>query len=146
MLALKHGIEHSLYHSSNIAKIYSVIGRKRQSDILKKVIDRNFSEKETWNEVILYLDKELRLTEQLLMVNVQVAKSDGNDRRRADESHHSQNDPPLDDVRKCTICNKTDHEQTVTSRGKRVVNYFSCEKFVNMSAKKMFETLKIFLI
>ncbi len=37
---------------------------------------------------------------------------------------------------------KMDHEPTVTRRGTQVINYFSCEKFVNMSAKERLEALK----
>ena len=36
VLAEKHEIEASLYHSSNLARIYLLLGKKRQSDILKE--------------------------------------------------------------------------------------------------------------
>ena len=140
VLAEKHGIEPSLYHSSNLARIYLLIGKKRQSDILKKVLDRDFSEKETWNEIVTYLDKELRLKEHMLLVTpCQNTQSEGAQRRRADDSYHVDTS---NEARKCVICDKIDHEPTVTSRGNKVINYFSCEKFANMTAKKRFDILK----
>ena len=91
VLAEKHSVETSLYHSSNLAKIYFLIGKKRQSGILKKILDREFNEKETWEEIVSYLDKELRLKEHMLMVHTcHSAMSEGTARRGAGDSYHAE--------------------------------------------------------
>ena len=38
-LASDHGIEHSLYHTSNLTKIFSLLGKKRQVEITKSLLD-----------------------------------------------------------------------------------------------------------
>ena len=43
-LASAHGVESTLYHSSNLAKIYASIG-KRQSDIVKKLLEADANDK-----------------------------------------------------------------------------------------------------
>ena len=68
-LAKKHGIETRLFHNSNLAKIYFLIGRKRQADIMKKLLDTSPTDQETWNEIIKYLDRELKVKEQILLFN-----------------------------------------------------------------------------
>ena len=42
---------------------------------------------------------------------------------------------------KCYICGKDDHVTTVTSKGKRLVNYIACEKFVRMKPSERFNEL-----
>ena len=61
-LAEKHDIQTSLFHSSNLAKNFHVIGKKRQTDVMKKVLDTTglTSDQEIWNYIVLYLDKELK--------------------------------------------------------------------------------------
>ena len=56
-LAAKHKIEASLSYHSNFSKIYNILGRKRQTDITKKLIEFNYSERETWSEIIKILGK-----------------------------------------------------------------------------------------
>ena len=68
-LASAHGVESTLYHSSNLAKIYALIGKKRQSDIVKKLLEADADDKVHWNEIIRYLDKELRVKEQVNLFN-----------------------------------------------------------------------------
>ena len=120
-----------------MAKIYFLIGKKRQTSILKKILE--FNEKETWEEIVLYLDKELRLIEHMLMVNTcHSAMSEGTE-RIAEDSYHAE---VPNDARKCAICDKADHVPTITRRGNKVINYFSCEKFVNMTSKERFEAIK----
>ena len=142
VLAEKHGIEGALYHSSNLAKIYSLIGKTRQTSIMKKLLDHDVSEKKAWDEIVKHLEKDLKIREQILLVNQsQPERTEGTERRRADgPGSHFTRSP--NDARKCAICDKTDHEPTTTSRGNKVINYFSCEKFVNMTTKNRFEELK----
>ena len=42
---------------------------------------------------------------------------------------------------KCQICEEIDQIVTITSKGKQIINYFSCEKFVKTSPKERFSEL-----
>lgn len=142
-LAWRHDVEAALYHSSNLAKIYSLLGSKRQSDIVKRLLDRDASEKESWDEIISYIDREIKLKEKIILINkCQTTRTEGNERSRSNLSQSSYQTDTRRDPLKCAICDKTDHEPTVTRRGTRVINYFSCETFVNMTVKQRFEELK----
>ena len=142
-LAWRHDVEAALYHSSNLAKIYSLLGSKRQSEIVKKLLDKDASEKESWDEIISYIDREIKLKERILLINkCQTTRTEGNERSRSNLSQSSYQTDTRRDPLKCAICDKTDHEPTVTRRGTKVINYFSCEKFVNMTVKQRFEELK----
>ena len=141
-LAEKHNIEASLFHSSNLAKIYFLIGRKRQADIIKKMLDVNATEKESWAMIIDYLDRELKVKEQILLFNKShPGKSEGYERKKTDDKNVF-NSYTTQLPKKCAICEKTDHVPTITNNGNSIINYFACEKFVNMSTKQRFEELK----
>ena len=133
-LALDHGIEHSLYHSSNLSKVYSLLGKKRQVEITKNLLDFNASEKETWEHVLGCLDKEIRVNEKLLLLqepSLPKQQSDS-DRTNKPGCHNVSSVENLT----CHICGKKDHIPTVTRLGHKVINYHSCEKFVNMNLSR----------
>ena len=66
-LASDHGVEHSLYHSSNLAKIYGLLGKKRHVDITKNLLDFDTDDKAMWKHVLDSLDREIRVNEQILL-------------------------------------------------------------------------------
>ena len=52
------------------------------------------------------------------------------------------NSESVKEVLKFHLCDKTDHVSTLDFRGKKVIEYFACEKFANMTSKQRFELLK----
>ena len=40
-------------------------------------------------------------------------------------------------IKNCIICQKTDHVPTVTNRGNLIINYFACDKFVNVTEREI---------
>ena len=121
-LAAKHKIEASLFHHSNLAKIYSILGRKRQTDIMRKLVEFNYSEQETWEEIINFRKR--------------------NSSKRAREKDRNQTYVNQSKCKKFIICEKNDHVPTITRKGNLIVNYFACDKFAKMSPKERFEKLK----
>ena len=61
ILASKHDIENTLYHNSNLTKIFGLIGRSRQEKVLKKSLSKTLSDKEKWSEIILLIEVEIRV-------------------------------------------------------------------------------------
>ena len=60
-LVRKHDIETSLFHHSNTVNIFRIIGKKRQNDVMIKLIESDYNEKNIWYEIINYLEKEIRI-------------------------------------------------------------------------------------
>ena len=56
-LAKKHKIEASLFHMSNIAKIYHLIGKKRQMKVMEQTLDTDMTDQEKWEKIIKFLDR-----------------------------------------------------------------------------------------
>ena len=138
-LALDHGIEHSLYHTSNLSKIYGLLGKKRQVEITKSLLDFNATEKETWEHILESLDKEIRVNKKLLLLQgPSFPKQQSDSDRTSKPGCH--NVSSVENLT-CHICGKNDHIPTVTRLGHKVINYHSCEKFVNMNPKQRFEEL-----
>ena len=152
-LASAHGIESTLYHSSNLAKIYAVIGKKRQSDIVKKLLEANANDQVSWNEIIRYLDKELRVREQVHLFNKSQSSGNGTSSNK-DSSNMNSSASALTSAektsspsvvgteKKCVLCGKTDHVPTITNHGNKVINYFACYLFVSKTTKQRFELIK----
>ena len=134
-LATEHGIEHSLYHSSNLAKIFHLLGKPRQTEITKTLLDFNASEEDTWRHVLDSLDKEIRINEKILLFE---QGNPGHDIEKSKSRYHVSDVEHLT----CHICGKTDHIPTVTRFGKKLINYHSCEKFARMNPKERFEVLR----
>ena len=131
-LAEEHGVEHSLYHSSNLAKIYILLGKKRHVELTKTLLDANKEgERGIWDHVLASVDKEIRINEQIMLYHPALPN-------RSDSTHFAGGASQL----VCEICGQTGHVPTMTKSGKMIINYHSCEKFVNMNPKERFDELK----
>ena len=147
-LAVEHGVEHSLYHSSNLAKIYSLLGKKRHVEITKNLLDFNSNDKAIWKHVLDSLDKEIRVNEQVSLYHTGIPSGRG-DRGTDSKGNVNHSDcmgssflTDSSGPKKCHICGDTGHVETKTKRGYSVINYHSCEKFVKMNPKERFDELK----
>ena len=142
-LAKKHRIEQNLFHSSNLAKIYNIIGKKRHVEITKKLLGSNKTDQEKWYEIIEFLDNELKLKEELLLFERSYSKDNNSSKTKSHEENPLKSyNAYSSENKKCIICGKSDHVPTITSKGNAFINYFSCEKFVKMNPKQRFEELK----
>ena len=137
-LALEHGIEQSLYHSSNLSKVFGLLDKKRQVDITKSLLDFDAGVKETWQHIMTTLDRDIRVNNKLLLL-VPASSSDSPfDSGRDQPGYHNVSGG---ENLTCHICGKNDHIPTITRLGHKVINYHSCEKFVKMNPKERFEEL-----
>ena len=72
-LAKKHNIEGCLFHTSNLAKVYNLIGRRRQTEITKLCISSGeMVAKYIWENIIQFLDEELKVKERILLFEKQI--------------------------------------------------------------------------
>ena len=113
-LAAKHKIEASLFHHSNLAKIYSILGRKRQTDIMRKLVEFNYSEQETWKEIIKILEKEIRVKEQILLFENPYPKKLENTKTPREKDRNQTYNVNQSKCKTCIICEKNAHVPTIT--------------------------------
>ena len=98
---------------------------------------------------MVFLRRELRNREEFVLkekASTQTSepsyKSSNNDTKSRKSYLSNINNSSQSPV-KCFICGKDDHVVSVTQKGKRLVNYISCEKFVKMRPQERFVELKI---
>ena len=120
--------------------MFRIIGRKRQNDVMIKLIESDYCQKETWCEIIKYLEKELRINEQILLYENSNPKKPENSKTQNEKEKIQAHSADHSRSKKFFICEKTDH--VPTNKGNLFINYFASDKFVNMSPKDRFEELK----
>ena len=148
-LAKNHSVEQSLYHTSNLSKVYSVLGKDRQLEFTKSLYDDDDdsdsepSDKYIWESLIRFLEKELKIKGKLNLFNVPSPEpSKGKGNKNDDSTKHHPALPAVSTSKPCCLCGKSDHATTVTKKGHKIVCYHSCESFVTMTVKERFVLLK----
>ena len=158
-LAKKHSIQTELYHTSNLSKIFQLVGKQRQRKVIKNVRNTftgSVDNEQLWQNTVTLLDDEIQDIESMVLFN---GPSSSDDRSGGRGGQGNSNNPPngdkssdgdrrdssfhvKDPAKRCTICGKEDHVPTISDKGKLFINYFSCEIFVKMSTKERFEALR----
>ena len=138
----KHSVEHSLYHTSNLSKIYGVLGKRRQIEFTKQIVDDEKTEAQIWEELIKFLDSELKVKEKVLLYSKTSPKPEEPNKPRNKNDGQSSYPVVLAEKADCTLCGQPDHVPTVTKRGRKIICYHACEKFALMKVKERFELLK----
>ena len=144
-LAEKHDIESELYHISSLSKVFQQVGRDRQRKIMRKFdtcVSGKIDNKILWNNIVDFLKGEVQVLEQMALFNT--VPSDESLSRQKDKSDNSGTAGYLMDSKSniCHFCGKDDHVPTISKKGNVFINYFSCEKFVKLSAKERFDSLR----
>ena len=145
-LAESHNIQSSLFHSSNVAKAFAHLGTKRQLEITKKSLDSDLdvTEEQKWDNIVSYLDKEMKVREQVLLLkNVNDGCDSGKPPAKPPGNNKNSGYTFTPVVQKCVLCNKSEHHiQTITNKGRHVINYFACELFATSNCVDRLNMLK----
>ena len=124
-LAKKHNIEQNLFHTSNLAKIYNILGKKKQVELIKKLLDSGKNDEGKWEEIIKFLDKELNVKEQLLLFEKSNPKEEMNPKvKLRDDVQTKTSYTAHMTTNKCHICEKSDLVPTITSKRKSYQLFF----------------------
>ena len=70
-------IEQSLFHQSNFIKIYDLIDKSRRLKIMEQNISKDLSIREKWENIIIFLSNDLKLKEEMLMLEKFKFEEDG---------------------------------------------------------------------
>ena len=68
-LALDHKIEEHLYYGDGLVKVYQLIGDRRTTKFLSTIYEENLQQKEVWEKLVLFLDKENKIHQQKMLLN-----------------------------------------------------------------------------
>ena len=151
-LAKTHKIENDLYHGGAIHKVYAVVGHSYRDKFIRKHAESEMSKMQKWSKFIEYMKSELKIEEEILL-----AQQDSDSKTRVEQNKEnpgSQEKPgsrksytagatsTAEKPLKCHLCGHLDHTVTRDHFGKRVVQYFACKLFVEMSCKDRFKLLQ----
>ena len=152
----RHRIKAHLYNGDAINRIYKLIGDKRVTRWLYTKYDKAFDEETTWVKLIEFLEKEVIIQQQKSLVwKKSMEKDQGNrphnrshlasDTNENSTQHYYENSSSLstDDAPTCSFCGKSEnHSITSGPKGTKVIQYFSCKKFVDMHPNQRFIELR----
>ena len=152
-LANQHNIERRLYYSDAIEKIYVLLDDIRLTKWFTSIEGKDMAEPDIWKEFVTFLEKELSILQlKLLHCSNNDSKPSSTQRSYASQNqshvvnpeYNVHNNGPVSPVNQdeCFICGEVGHVKTNGPRGSKLVQYFSCNQFVQMTPSQRFNTLK----
>ena len=142
-LAKEHCIEGQLYEGGGLEKILILIGKDRH----KKFRTQNLSsldKKVEFEKLQDFLQKELLLLNQLNLDN-KTAQLMGLDVKLADSNKPAfptLYGPSSPVVLRCHFCDEDGHTIITTAKGNKIIPYYVCKKFCELSAANRFLQLQ----
>ena len=158
-LAKYHNIEAKLYFGDGIDIIYGLMGDFRVTKWLTNTCDMDLDGEELWKELICFLEKELKVKQELSIIKKKYASNEKNDKvqnsyavstnSNEDETNQDlQNSAHVADrnqtsgMSKCAFCDETGHFERLDRHGNKIVDYFSCQKLIQMTPIDRFKELR----
>ena len=133
------------------------MGDTRMTKWISISCDEELEGEELWNELIKFLEKDLRIQQELGNLKRKSINSDGRQSYCAagdvsenqsyqdscqESSHVAVTESQSVDQDKCLICNETGHYKVKGPNGNMIIQYFSCQKFVEMNPLDRFRELR----
>ena len=146
-LAAAHSIEGQLYEGGGLETVLSLLGdnrhRKFRSQNLESVTDKKCE----WDKLSTFLQTELTLREKMILdtksaqlMGIEVKR----DPRKKDPEEPRK--PPAYTVSKsdmkCHVCDDVGHPVITTAKGNKIIPYYVCELFVQLSPGNRYSRLK----
>ena len=158
-LAKYHNIEGKLYFGEGIDMIYTIMGDARVTKWLTNICDTSLEGEELWKELIKFLDKELKVKQELSIIKRKCLSTDSKQSSYCTSSDLNSEDSMADESSKsvhvtteirnadekiCSFCNETGHYEITDplAPDQKIIPYFSCKKFVEMSPLERFKELR----
>ena len=140
-LAKEHKVEEHLYYGEGIITIYNLLGKNRTKKFLTSIVDDQLSPKDTWIRLVTFLEREKKVHQQQSLLDATKDASSPKDdyrkptspnvSKRQPQAHNSSLQPPSV---ACQICDaddgSSDHVPTSGPNGSKILQYFTCKKFV----------------
>ena len=106
-LAKQHNIEEKLYHGEGLQLIYKLLGDGRVTRWLSTICNEQLEDKKVWEKLILFLEKELKIQQQRILI-LSRSTTEVKDRRGHNDFHLvDKNEKVINS--ECFICGENDH-------------------------------------
>ena len=155
-LCQRHGIAGKLYNGDTIDQVYSIMGDGRVSRWFSSIYGSNLDDQGKWGRLINFLEKELHVQQQKMLISKTEAKKPEKTFKTYNKGAHYTDESTVEytdgkniqsynaDAKdmKCSFCGEKGHVVSTGPRGKKLIQYFSCRRFVEMSPAQRFNELK----
>jgi len=158
LLAKQHKIEENLYYGDALSKIYQQLGDGRLTRFLSSISDEEPNEKQTWERLLTFLEKEEKINQQKLTINgyksdkreMPVSQTKDNAgryssyKKQRDSSYLA--DQPTSEEPLCQLCGESsgssEHMSSNGPGGAQIIQYYTCKSFTEMTPAARLSTLK----
>ena len=149
-LAHRYKLEYKLYVGGGLEKVLSLLGNDRERRFVRASLEKSVTtasadppdpsaasseicaEKGEWESLKTFLEKERALREKMTLLH-KSKESLGMDNKPQVKPPGSHNTGSVQLV--CYLCGKKDHVVSTDKYNRKMIDYFSCKKFVDMSPK-----------
>ena len=113
---------------------------------LSSIYDEDIEGEVLWKRLIVFLEKDFSIQQQKIIINESNKSKDQKQQDRPQRYTHynsksSVKSSSSNDL-KCHICGKEDHVPTAGPGGIKLIQYFTCEQFVEMTPADRFQLLR----
>jgi hypothetical protein len=151
-LAETHKIENDLYFGDSLDRIFKLLGEARTTRWISETYDRNLPRKESWNNLILFLEKEVKIILQKIIIlgndTARIEQQKEGSHRREDmkgrrgDGYHAERLEEKGNSDTCAICGKDDHVSTIGPNQSKIIQYFACQQFAEMKPSERFDVIR----
>ena len=148
-LCKDHEIQNKLFHGDGLQRIMKIMGGQRVDRWLLQASELSLDDECSWNNLIEFLEKELKVQQRKILVLGKGESSKekaGEDEKKLDErskrSHYSHHNSEDIENLSCAICGVDDHVATMGPGQRKLVQYFACKRFVDMTCAERLAELK----
>ena len=122
------------------------MGDGRMTKWLSSIYDEDIEGEALWKRRIVFLEKYFSIQQQKIIINENNKSKDQKQQDRPQiYTHYNSKDSVKSSSSnglKCHICGKDDHVPTAGPGGTKLIQYFTCKQFVEMTPADRFQLLK----
>ena len=152
-LSKKHNIENHLYYGDGLEKILKLIGDFRATKWIRETCEEELTREKSWESLVEFLEKESNVLQQKMLLLGKKSglekpgEQRGQDTRSRDDRSNRQNDQSAHttettDPVTCSFCGEDDHVATTGPGNTKIVQYYSCKKFADLTPAERFKELR----
>ena len=144
-LCKRHKIEQRLYNGDGMQKIYKSVGEARITRWISKNSDKDMNEEESWKSLLEFLEMEMKIVQkkqQLFGKNELSQDKDPKQNSKGQNNHYQADGLGSNTDLMCRICGELGHVATMGPGQSKLIQYFTCRKFVEMTPGQRFAELK----
>ena len=94
-----------------------------------------------WQRLVKFLEKELKVQQQKVLINIRPPEPKKVFSSKPNTTH-TVHIASYEDQNECFICSERGHVTTSGPQGSKLIQYFACKKFAEMTPNERFLTLK----